>query len=73
MWSPNVEKQGATVKKWKRKAASASFAPVSVLLQLLVDEQYGVHLLRVHKPRRREPACTWFRSGGGSFMELLTV
>jgi hypothetical protein len=53
------------------KSSISKFAPVSVLLQLLVDAS-RFQPVRVHAPPP-EAACTWFRSGGGSFMELLTV
>jgi hypothetical protein len=43
-----------------------------VLLQLLVDALWFKPVTRPHAAPP-EAACIWFRSGGGSFMELLTV
>jgi hypothetical protein len=60
-------------KNWKiEEAASASIAPVSVLLQLLVDA-YGSSRYAYTRHAAGNQLATWFRSGGGSFMELLTV
>jgi hypothetical protein len=56
----------------ERKATSASFAPPSVFLQLLVGE-HGFNPLRVYKPRRREPACIGFGAAAFRSWKLLTV